>query len=134
MNNFQIYGAANKNISQHLFSQVGSLIKFVVDLSLEHDISINNFNTLKQNSIKMKSLTRTCFTVLCILMMGISLSSCGKDACYECLGFDDGTVSLDDLGTVCEGEMGDDGQEITAESLETLVNLYEAFGGTCTKK
>ena len=57
-------------------------------------------------------------------------ASCNKTTCYNCVGFDDGTTSLEDLGTICEG----DSTSATKEELDAAVALYEAFGGTCTKE
>ncbi len=82
----------------------------------------------------MKNLSRICFLFLCVAVMSVALSSCGKDSCYECLGFDDGTTSLEDLGTICVGDDDGSGGSVTEEALEQAVAAYELFGGNCTKK
>ena len=68
--------------------------------------------------------------MLCAFALLFIFASCGKELCYECKGYDDGTVSLEDLGTICEG----DADNATKEDLEDAVTIYEALGGTCTKK
>jgi len=81
----------------------------------------------------MKNLVKISFQLVFVAAFFLSLSSC-KDTCYVCTGFDDGTISLEDLGTICEG--GDDGAggTYTEEQLEAAVLLYEGFGGNCTKE
>lgn len=71
---------------------------------------------------------------LFVATLSISLTSCDKDTCYECTGFDDGTTSLEDLGTICEGDDDGAGGTISSDQLDAAVASYELFGGTCEKK
>lgn len=85
----------------------------------------------------MKNLLKFGNILLLAAFCSLFIVSCDDDDdtnCYECLGYDDGTTSLEDLGTVCEGELDEDGVTITAESLDASILLYEGFGGTCTKQ
>lgn len=68
-------------------------------------------------------------TTAMFLMATISLTSCDSNTCYECTGYDDGTVSLEDLGTICLEDYNDD-----EEALDDAVTVYEAFGGTCVEQ
>lgn len=74
------------------------------------------------------------FSIVVILfVLVLPLNSCKDNQdCYVCTGFDDGTTSLDDLGTICVG--GDDGAggTYTLEEVQAAVGAYELFGGTCT--
>jgi len=77
----------------------------------------------------MKLLSKISMVVMA-LAMTFAFSSCDKDLCYSCVGFDDGAGnSLEDLGTVCEGDNG-----ATEDEVKDAVDLYEALGGTCTKQ
>ncbi len=75
------------------------------------------------------------FMAIALFAMTFSLASCGDDDnCYECVGFDDGTTSLEDLGRVCEGDDDGSGGSVTSAQLDEAIELYEALGGTCTKQ
>ena len=63
----------------------------------------------------------------------LSLTSC-KDMCYECTGFDDGTTTLDDLGTICVGQDDGLGGTTSEDDVHQAVAAYRAFGGTCVMK
>ncbi len=76
----------------------------------------------------MKNLMGVCYLFLFVAAMAISLSSCGGTTCYECTG------PTGDSSTTCEGDIDEDGNEITEELLEAGVALIRAFGGTCNKK
>lgn len=72
------------------------------------------------------NLISKAFTLSAFVLL-FMFSSCAKDVCYECTGFDDGTTSLDDA-TICEGE------NTTKQELEAAVTLFESLGGTCKKQ
>ena len=82
----------------------------------------------------MKQLLRILQLLIIITFFSIALNSCDKELCYECIGFDNGTTSLEDLGTICEGDDNGVGGTYSEDELEEAVDLYEAFGGSCTKK
>ena len=83
----------------------------------------------------MKKLLKIALLFVFAATFSMVTSSCGKDTCYECTGFDDGMGnSLDDLGEVCEGDDDGSGGTLDGDALETAVSLYEALGGTCNKK
>lgn len=75
----------------------------------------------------MKLVTK--LTMLCVVTLLFVFTSCSKELCYECTGFDDGTTALEDLGTICEGE-----NSATKEEVKAAAATYELLGGTCTKK
>ncbi len=83
----------------------------------------------------MKNFAKIAGVFVFALVLGLGMTSCkDDDVCYECTGFDDGTTSLEDLGTICEGDDDGTGNAITEEELEAAVAAYEAFGGSCRKK
>jgi hypothetical protein len=83
----------------------------------------------------MKNLAKAFMLIVFAVGLTCMSTSCKKDSgCYDCTGFDDGTISVDDLGEVCVGSDDGQGGTFTDESLEEMVTIYEAFGGTCKKK
>ena len=83
----------------------------------------------------MKNLLKSFSTLLFAFSLCLFITSCGDDdVCYNCVGFDDGTTSLEDLGTICEGDDDGAGGEVSEDDLEAAVAAYELFGGTCTKQ
>lgn len=83
----------------------------------------------------MKNLVKTSLVVLFFATLSLGFSSCGGDTCYVCTGTtEDGVVTLEDLGEVCENDDDGAGGMVTSEDLEAAVLLYEALGGTCEKQ
>lgn len=80
----------------------------------------------------MKNFMKICAVILIASLLPVA--SCTEEddrMCYVCTGFDDGTTSLDDLGTICEGDDNGVGGVITLPQLQAAVADYELFGGTC---
>jgi len=72
----------------------------------------------------MKNLFKVCSLSLFLAGMGMFMTSCGGDTCYDCSG--EGLESEE----ICEG--GD--EDLTSEQVDALILIYEGLGGTCTKK
>jgi len=81
----------------------------------------------------MKKLFNTNFLILATALICFTFVSC-KDMCYECVGFDDGTTMLEDLGTICEGADNGQGGTFSEDDIHSTVATYRNFGGTCTMK
>jgi len=89
---------------------------------------------MKQPVLKTNLFYKT-FVVL--FSFSLLLTSCKSDddnnddrACFECLG----SGSLEDLGVICVGDIDDEGETITEESLAVAVSVFTLFGGTCTEQ
>ncbi len=71
---------------------------------------------------------------LVLLVIGLLSTSCKKDLCYECTGYSEDGVTVEDIPSICEGDDDGNGGTFTEESLKDFVAIYEAFGGDCKKK
>lgn len=67
--------------------------------------------------------TTTVFIVLIMML----LASCTSDVCYECLGFDGGSVGEQDT-LICADQFD------SRAAFDDQVEIYEALGGICNEQ
>ncbi len=81
----------------------------------------------------MKNYVKS-FMAIALFAMAFSLTSCGDDDCYDCVGFDDGMGNSLESLSFCEGDDDGNGGTIDSDAADEAIEIFEALGGTCTKR